>query len=84
MSGLPPKADICSALAHVCFGPIADMRVLFDHLDSGDLLKEQLGDTQDSELSQYRLWLAEYTSGTPKLATSDIPAMVALAIHRAR
>jgi|RhiMetStandDraft_4_1073278.scaffolds.fasta_scaffold01442_4 hypothetical protein len=22
MSALPPKADMCSALAHVCFGPI--------------------------------------------------------------
>src|SRR5262249_52860155 len=22
---LPPKADICGALAHVCFGPIADI-----------------------------------------------------------
>jgi hypothetical protein len=26
MSALPPKADMCSALAHVRFGPIADMR----------------------------------------------------------
>jgi hypothetical protein len=25
MSALPPKADICSALVHVCFGPIADI-----------------------------------------------------------
>ena len=25
MSALPPKADMCSAQAHVCFGPIADM-----------------------------------------------------------
>jgi hypothetical protein len=24
-SALPPKADICSALAYVCFGPEADM-----------------------------------------------------------
>ena len=31
MSALPPKADMCGALAHVCFGPIADIR-LFDHL----------------------------------------------------
>jgi hypothetical protein len=22
MSALPPKADMCSALTHVCFGPI--------------------------------------------------------------
>src|SRR5262249_44649553 len=24
MSALPPKADMCGALAHVCFGPKAD------------------------------------------------------------
>jgi hypothetical protein len=24
MSALPPKADMCSALAYVCFGPKAD------------------------------------------------------------
>ena len=27
MSALPPKADMCSALAYVCFGPIADARL---------------------------------------------------------
>src|SRR5215472_14352533 len=37
MSALPPKADMCSALAHVCFGPRADScnaakRSLFDDL----------------------------------------------------
>jgi len=26
MSALHPKADVCGALAHVCFGPIADLR----------------------------------------------------------
>jgi hypothetical protein len=26
MSALPPKADMCGALAYVCFGPIADIR----------------------------------------------------------
>ena len=25
MSALLPKADMCGAVAHVCFGPIADM-----------------------------------------------------------
>ena len=25
MSALTPKADMCSALAHVCFGPKADI-----------------------------------------------------------
>jgi hypothetical protein len=32
MSALPPEADICGALAHVCFVPKADITVLFDHL----------------------------------------------------
>src|SRR5262249_39483758 len=32
MSALPPKADMCSAPAHVCFGPIADIAFLFDYL----------------------------------------------------
>ena len=26
MSALPPKADMCAALAYVCFGPEADIR----------------------------------------------------------
>jgi hypothetical protein len=25
MSALPPKADMCGARGHVCFGPIADI-----------------------------------------------------------
>jgi hypothetical protein len=25
-AALPPKADMCGALPHVCFGPIADSR----------------------------------------------------------
>jgi hypothetical protein len=33
MSALPPKADMCGANSHVCFGPKADIvRTLFDHL----------------------------------------------------
>jgi hypothetical protein len=30
MSALPPKADICSALADVCFGPKADFGPALD------------------------------------------------------
>ena len=30
MSALPPKADMCGALGHVCFGPKADMVRLFE------------------------------------------------------
>src|SRR5262249_51851771 len=32
MSALPPKADMCSAQAHVRFGPKADIAPLFDNL----------------------------------------------------
>jgi hypothetical protein len=36
MSALPPRADMCSAIHHVCFGPIADI-TLFDHfVSTGD------------------------------------------------
>jgi hypothetical protein len=28
MSALPPKADMCSALRYVCFGPIADIETV--------------------------------------------------------
>src|SRR5262249_62005934 len=30
MSALPPKADMCSAATNVCFGPIADIKPLFE------------------------------------------------------
>jgi hypothetical protein len=29
MSALPPKADMCSALDYVCFGPIAGTKVRY-------------------------------------------------------
>src|SRR5262249_46380328 len=38
VSALPPKADIGSAIAHVCFGPKADIATLFNYL-IGDLLE---------------------------------------------
>src|SRR5215470_12105281 len=31
MFALPPKADMCSALAYVCFGPIVDIGLLVAH-----------------------------------------------------
>ena len=36
MSALPPKADICSAQAHVRFVPIADTLASFDHFVGAD------------------------------------------------
>jgi len=32
MSALPPKADMGGATRDVCYGPIADIAKLFDHL----------------------------------------------------
>jgi len=32
-----PKADMCSAQAHVCFGPIADIATLVDRINSLDI-----------------------------------------------
>jgi len=41
MSALPPKADMCGALADVCFGPKADIsQISFDNL-VGSLLEMQ-------------------------------------------
>ena len=54
MSALTPKADICSALAHVRFGPIADIGAchLFDH---------RIG-----ELSEWRRNSTSRSSARPK------------------
>ena len=40
MSALPPKADICSALAHVRFVPIADMLAICRLTGSGAVARE--------------------------------------------
>jgi hypothetical protein len=34
MSALPPKADMCSAPAHVCFGPIADIALRYSMISA--------------------------------------------------
>jgi hypothetical protein len=49
LSALLPKADICSALAHVRFVPEADITVLFDHLVGA---REERG--WDSEAERFR------------------------------
>jgi len=35
MSALPPKADMCSATAHVCFGPKAGIGSIDDFIGAG-------------------------------------------------
>ena len=51
MSALPPKADMCSAVADVCYGPIADMRT---HRRDGHLRRPvmRLGATIRARQSQ--------------------------------
>src|SRR5262245_6503422 len=39
MSALPPKADMCSASAHVCYGPKADITVCFKKRRPGRQLR---------------------------------------------
>jgi lysozyme len=39
----------------------------------GSLLKEQLGNSKDDVLAETSLWLAQYTSGTPKWPTGTWP-----------
>jgi hypothetical protein len=43
MSALAPKADMCSAIAHVGFGPIADICSLDDGVHA---LQKSVWDTQ--------------------------------------
>jgi hypothetical protein len=38
MSAFPPKADMCSALAHVCFGPRADIARSYSITSSAEVL----------------------------------------------
>jgi hypothetical protein len=45
MSALPPKADMCVALAYVCFGPKADI-ASFDHLVGATYERVGNGDTE--------------------------------------
>ncbi len=46
MSALPPIADMCSALADVCFGPKADIAQLFDHFIGAILYRLRHGDAE--------------------------------------
>ena len=39
----------------------------------GGMLKQQLGNSQSILLAQYRLWLAEYTTGTPTWPVNTWP-----------
>ena len=58
MSALPPKADMCGAPAHVCFGPIADIvatSTLDTHCEchTGEALAMSFGQTVTSSLLRH-------------------------------
>jgi hypothetical protein len=51
MSALPLKADMCGALAHVCFGPIADISRSSQVVEPGDTARRGMSRTHNSRLS---------------------------------
>src|SRR5262249_31942269 len=53
MSALPPKADMCGALAHVCFWPKADIDRLFDHFIGAQ--QEGYRDRQTNLLGRFKV-----------------------------
>src|SRR5262249_33075660 len=61
MSALPPKADMCGATGHVCFGPIADMP--FYSMTSSARVSSVGGTTRPSALAALRLITSSYLVG---------------------
>jgi hypothetical protein len=57
MSALPPKADMCSATAHVCFGPKADIASSYRAAMSGSF--HVLSNNGFSPLG-VRVWFFEF------------------------
>ena len=62
MSALPPKADMCSANRHVCFGPIADIPY-FHSITSLALASNVGGTLRPSALAVLRLITNSYLVG---------------------
>jgi hypothetical protein len=54
MSALPPKADVCGALACVCFGPKADIGQRYS-ITSSARLSSECGTVRPSTLAVLRL-----------------------------
>jgi hypothetical protein len=51
MSALPPKADMCGALGHVCFGPIADIQDFDPHKEKTRDIARALSNVKVSNYS---------------------------------
>ena len=56
MSSSPPKAEVCGALAHVCFGPIADIAAY--SITSSAATSSDDGIVRPSALAVLRLMLS--------------------------
>jgi hypothetical protein len=52
MSALPPKADVCGANRHVCFGPIADIQATMKRSYLGFQTNTAVRDKRE-QLEQY-------------------------------
>src|SRR5262245_303803 len=55
MSALPPKADMCSALAYVCFGPKADIILAAVRSENSSSAGHRCRDT--GEIAPGQAWL---------------------------
>jgi hypothetical protein len=61
MSALPPKADICSALVDVCFGPEAD--IVSYSITSLARARSEGGTVRPSAFAVFRLIASSYLFG---------------------
>src|SRR5262249_13820449 len=58
MSALPPKADMCRAQAHVCFGPRADVAMQERMSAMNGSADQSLGAHRDRKLKERAVWPA--------------------------
>jgi hypothetical protein len=66
MSALPPKADICSALARVCFGPKADMMApLHDDWLDWKVLQAKASASKDKLVRRQKFYI-QFTFGAAR------------------
>jgi len=62
MSALPPKADMCGALGHVRFGPIADIEAY--SITSSARCWKNKGTSRPSDLAVLALTVISYLIGS--------------------
>ena len=85
MSAFPPKADVCSANRHVCFGPIADIGK-FQSITSSARARTDWGTVMPSAfavfLVDYKLIFGRRLRGANRPMTSEAVAIYFLFFGR--